>query len=277
MYLALDEGEENQAKQLLIATVELCKRVAAPQKQALYLGLLAEVCWRSGESDRAIVHLGEASEAGEGTTASHAVLMSRMGRYENAGEWLRGFHREEADPMRRLHAMLALARLYWWTQKASEGTRLCAAALEFVRPSNCMGQMAPALVLDACLASDYERAIGHLAEATEHCGRHVIGDVILDVGTLFAADPSETTPDLIQRYLELSENVQDWGILFRVEALRSQLFAHLGDAQAARASLATAHAEVARFREQLKDMALEHRAWIDEHPWIKALPPLDPT
>ena len=59
------DGRESRAQARLRAAARMCEKVGAPKKRALYLGMLAESLWASGEPGAAIAALEQGAPGGE--------------------------------------------------------------------------------------------------------------------------------------------------------------------------------------------------------------------
>src|SRR5690606_3960852 len=101
-----------------------CERAGARQRQAYYLGLLAESLWSSERFSEALEHLATAVVVGEGATLSYALLQARLGLWEESARWLEQFAVGERDPHRRLLAQLTAARVGWWRGDRDGAIRL---------------------------------------------------------------------------------------------------------------------------------------------------------
>jgi len=265
--LARHEGDEKLAQTLLQDAAKLCERVGVPQKQSFYLGLLAESYWMTGHVDRAIQCLEQAVEQGEGVTLSHALLMGRMGNYDDAAGWLVGFRSDEPDPDRRVVATLALARIHWWCGEVSEAKQLCADAVATVEPTGVKHHLLPATVLQYCLNGKLDEAMRGLAAARSHCGQHVIGEVALDVGTMLVLDDGAPIAGQYERYLRMTEVTNDFGLAFRVETIRADLLARLGRNEQSIGAKQRARTQAELLVARLPEM---HQPMFEEHPWVRA-------
>ncbi|HUH01465.1 MAG TPA: protein kinase, partial [Kofleriaceae bacterium] len=176
------EGNEAAAQAHLSEAIAVCHRVGASEKEAFYLGLLAESLWTTGSFARATEVL-ERSIDIAGATLSYALLLVRMGQTETARDLLGRFQEEEPDPDRRLLALIALARIALGRGPPDEARSRCAAALELV-PAEIERFAVPVLVVAACAENDLEGAMVGLETAARSCGRHAYAELVVDVGEL---------------------------------------------------------------------------------------------
>lgn|GEM_PF-4701761 len=263
--LARQKGDELRAQALLGGAVEMCERVNANQKQTFYLGLLAESLWATGDLGRAVDCLERAVEVGDGVTLSHALLMSRMGNFTDAIQWLQRFRESEPDPDRRVMATLALARLWWWQGDLERAKKLCEQAITVLEPTKLQRYLLPAEVLMSCLGGAAGDAVNKPGRAGAHCGAHVLGEMALDVATLLSHRCGEWEPNIAQRFIALTVDVPDRGLAFRIAWVRANLLEQVGDLERAMAVRERARQALCELREVLPEM---HRQMFDEHPWV---------
>ena len=260
------EGREVQAQVHLSAAAQLAEKVGVASRQAFFLGLQAESCWATGDIAEAIDALERGARAARGLTLSHAFLLLHLGSLEEATEWLERFADAEPDPQRRVAARLSLARARWWSGEPVEARQLCSGLRRFLAPTPAPRFMVPVMLLESCLAGDAIRAAALLEEAATRCAPYERAELALDVATLLTDAPAD--PVIVRRFLEISGDVRHRGILYRVEALRSDLYARLDRNEEARASLARARQELDWLSSSLSGEYLER---LRENPWAEAL------
>ncbi len=266
--IARNEGDEQRAQELLREGVVLCERAGVAERQALFLGLLAESLWTTGEVQEAIDSLERAVATGAGVSLSHALLMARMGELQDALAWFQQFMEEDPDPHRRMIATMAAVRASWALGRLGEARAACRAAIEILRPANARPLLTQAETLMACLEGVAARAVDCYLQARIHCGRGVIAEVALDVATCLHDATDDLDADMIRRFLDESADIEDCGLRYRLEDLRAGLFERLGEAELARVALGNARSGVQALLEQ---MPVEHRAMFEAHPWVRAI------
>ncbi len=265
--LERSEGNEEAAQRLLTAAAELCARVNAAQKEALYRGLVAESKWASGAYQEAFSALERAVEVGEGVTLSHALIQMKMGHYAEAAAWLEYFRHREADPDRRLLATLALARVRWSTGQPEEASAIADQACHDLRPMGVPRFLDQAQVLADVIAGRLESAVELLSEP-DRWTRPGYTDALLDLANGFAVH-SDSAPDwLIVKFLQLSPGASDGSSRCRIEDIRSRLFHKLGQQTSSRASLAVAQEEAAAW---IAAVPSEYREGLADHPWVRSV------
>jgi hypothetical protein len=239
----------------------------------LFLGLLAESHWATGDVAEAIDALERGAQAARGLTLSHAFLLLHLGSLEEASEWLERFAGAEPDPQRRAAATLGLARARWWSGEIGEAQRLCDELRRFLAPTPAPRFTLPAMLLESCLSGQAARGLALLEQANTRCAPYERAELVLDVATLLAGSTSE--PQITARFLDVSSDVRHRGILYRVEALRSELFASLDRNEEARRALARARHELEWLSGSLSGEYLERlqeSAWVEAFARLRAVP-----
>ena len=260
------EGREIQAQVHLASAAQLAEKVGVASRQAFFLGLLAESYWATGDVQEAIDALERGARAAKGLTLSHAFLLLHLGSIDEATEWLERFADAEPDPQRRAAARFGLARARWWSGETAEAQRLCADLRRFLAPTPAPRFMVPVMLLDSCLKGEAARAVALLEEAGSRCAPYERAELALDAATFLADAPRDAS--ITRRFLELTGEVRHRGIRYRVEAIRSDLFASLDRNDEARASLARAREELESLSSSLSGEYLER---LQENPWVEAL------
>ena len=260
------EGREVQAQVHLSSAAQLAEKVGVASRQAFFLGLLAESCWATGDVQEAIDALERGARAAKGLTLSHAFFLLQLGSIEEASEWLERFAGAEPDPQRRAAAILGLARARWWSDETEEARRLCAELRRFLAPTPAPRFTIPVMLLESCLEGNAPRAVALLEQASSRCAPGERAELALDAATLLTTSSGD--PAVVRRFLELSAEVHHRGILYRVEALRAELFASLDRNEEARSSLARARQELDWLTSSLSGEYLER---LQENPWVEAL------
>jgi len=266
--VARHAGDEQRAQELLRHGAGLCERAGVAERQAFFLGLLAESLWSTGDVKGAIDCLERAVATGTGVSLSHALLMARMGQLEEAVAWFEQFREEDSDPHRRMVATMAAVRASWSLGRLDEARSACRAALEILRAANARPWLAQAETLMACLEGAASRAVDRYMEARVRCGRDVIAEVALDVATCLHASKDALDEDAIRRFLDESADIEDCGVRFRLEDLRAGLFDRIGEPE--RALIALGHAR-SGVQGLLDHMPPEHRGLFEAHPWVRAI------
>ncbi len=263
------EGNEQAAQSALRAAVELVATAGAPQKQSLYLGALAVSLWATGDVARAVNCLDEAVEIGESVSPSHVALMIRMGQFDSAAQWLDHFRTAAPDPDTRLSAQLDLARILWWQNDAHAARQLCTASMQEV-PREVAIYWLPASILLACIDGDSRLAIDSLVRAQLSCPHNMVEEAMLDVATLLAALPLASKEERAtgQMFLEISKDVKDQGLQFRIDHLRGEIHQRLGRSTDAARCREQSRAGLARLEAELPESA---QAAFAAHPWVLAI------
>ena len=128
-------------------------------------------------------------------------------------------------------------------------------------------RLAPIRALRHALAGEIAPAMDALEEACIACAPAERAEAVLDVGEALVSRGGERAQ--IERYLVLSREVAHRGVRYRVEDLRAELFARIGDAGAARYTLGEARRELERLTERIEGD--DYRERLADHPWVKAL------
>jgi len=260
------EGREVQAQVHLASAAQQAQKVGVASREAFFLGLLAESHWATGDVEEAIESLERGAQAARGLTLSHAFLLLHLGSLEEASEWLERFAGAEPDPQRRAAATLGLSRARWWNGDAGEAQRLCTELRVLLSPTPVPRFTLPVMLLESCLNRQPARALALLEQASARCAPYERAELALDVATLLAESPGE--PAITARFLEVSGDVRHRGILYRVEALRSELFASLDRNEEARQALARARQELEWLCGSLSGEYLER---LQENSWVESL------
>jgi tetratricopeptide (TPR) repeat protein len=260
------EGREVQAQVHLHASAQLAEKVGVASRQALFLGLLAESHWATGDVAEAIDALERGAQAAKGLTLSHAFLLLHLGSLEEASEWLERFARAEPDPQRRAAATLGLARAHWWSGNRTEAQRVCVELRRFLAPTPAPRFTLPVMLLESCVNGQAARAVALLEQASSRCAPYERAELALDVATLLAGTQAE--PAIVRQFIDLSEDVRYRGILYRLEMLRSELLASLDRNEEARRALAKARQELEWLSGSLSGEYLER---LQESPWVDSL------
>lgn len=255
------EGNEAEAQAHLRAAAKMTGQVAAVEKQAFYLGLLAESLWSTGEFADAATSLEQALEVGGGVTMSHGLLMERMGQFERATNVLSAVANEEPDPDRRLIAELALTRLALFTSRVEDAAKHCESARHIV-PDDISRYALPVKVLASCIADDATSALDGLSTAQQICAPYIFAELCVDVGELIARCSSEAYR---QRYADLASGATDRGLRFRIEFLRGLALSENRRASEAEAAFDLARREV---DDMFRVLPEEHHSVLMRHPWI---------
>jgi tetratricopeptide (TPR) repeat protein len=259
------EGREQQAQEHLASAARLAESVGVASRQAFFLGLLAESCWATGDVAAVVDALERGAQAARGLTLSHAFLLLHLGSLDEAIEWLARFADAEPDPQRRAAARLGLARAHWWSGDTGEALRICGELRRFLAPTPAPRFTIPAMLLESCVAGQAARALALLEQAATRCAPYERAELALDIATLLA---SGGEPEITRRFLEISGDVRHRGILYRVEALRSDLFARLDRNEEARTAFLCARQELEWLSAALSG---EYRERLQENPWVEAL------
>jgi tetratricopeptide (TPR) repeat protein len=259
-------GREARAQARLRSAARTCERVGIPNKQALYLGMLAESQWAVGDAGAAIEALEEGAKAASSLTLSHAYVLLHLGQLEDAIDWLGRFADGEPDPQRRAQARLGLARASLWNQQRDAARRECDVALAIVSPTSVPRFALPIQCLRATLDGDLHSAVALLDETAQACAPFERAEAALDVGEgLLTGQPASAD---IVRYLAATRDIAHRGIRYHIEDIRAQLFERLGDVEHARECVSHSHEELDRLLEKLND---EYRGKLESHPWVRSI------
>jgi tetratricopeptide (TPR) repeat protein len=263
------EGDELRAQAYLSDAATMCERVGVSQKQAIYLGLLAESLWASGDVAGTISALERSAHAGDALTLSHAFLLLHLGPIEDAEECLERFIPTETDPHRRYSAELARARSFAWTGRTGEALRRCEALLVEMEDNKVARFYLPARCLNDALVGDFSAALDALEHARGACAPSEYAEAALDVATLLVqADADHAALERFEALVNHDAMPAHLGIRHRLDDLDAEIFRRLGDTDRARASLARSHVELEQIFEQLPE---EYRERLAETPWTQSM------
>ncbi len=246
-------GHGSVAQEHLAAAARMCHEVGAPHKQALYLGMLAESCWLSGEAGQAISSLQQAADAANAATLSHGLILAQLGALEQASEMLEQLRDSDPDPDRRALARLAMARVCWQLGDVASARTTCTEALDILAPTPLPRHVLPAEALMACLDMQPSLALIALRAAKAHCSGAPYDEVIADVGACFLDTPDQLSSDQLRTFLSLSSEPKHAGVRHRILHMRSVIFSHLGDHETGWQCAKDARAAVASLASQLPE------------------------
>jgi tetratricopeptide (TPR) repeat protein len=263
------EGDEARAQAYLRDAAEMCERVGVAKKQAIFLGLLAESLWASGDVAGTIAALEHSAQAGEALTLSHAFLLLHLGPLDDAEECLDRFIPTETDPHRRYAAELARARALAWTGRGAGALRKCDELLAQMEDTKVARFYLPARCLHDALAGQFEAALDALEDARRACAPSAHAELILDVGTALVNGGADR--GTLQRFEALahgSGEAAHLGIRHRLEDLDAEIFRRLGDGERARECLASAQH---RLEDLFAKLPPDYREHLAEHPWTQGM------
>jgi tetratricopeptide (TPR) repeat protein len=227
-------GNERTAQQHLSSAARLCEQVGVPQRHALFLGMLAESYWASGDHRKATDCLERAVAAAEAPTLSHPLVLAQLGALDQAAELLEQFRDADPDPDRRSAARLALARVHWWHGDVSSARKRCADALEVLSPTPLPRFVLPAEALMACLDGQPALAQAALRAARAYCSPAAYDEVAADVGTCLVQLGREVAAEDLEKFLAATMESSNEGVRFRVLYLRARVHELLGQTARAR-------------------------------------------
>jgi hypothetical protein len=245
------------------------QEVGVGQKEALYLGMLAESYWTSGFAAKTIEALARAAEVGEGATLSHPLVMMQLGAWEQAGDLLVRFRDADPDPDRRAVGRLSLARIRWWQGDEESARTLCSEALELLSPTPLPSHILPAEALMACLDRQPSVAIASLRAAGAHCSPAIYDEIATDVGTYFAEADDIPAP-IMATFLDATKRPMHCGVKYQLHWLRSRMFAKLHQPAREREDAFEASVSAQAIARQLDGDYLET---FLTNPWVRNILP----
>ncbi|HTJ45445.1 MAG TPA: tetratricopeptide repeat protein, partial [Kofleriaceae bacterium] len=243
-----------------------CERVGVPNKQALYLGMLAESLWTVGESGAAIAALEEGAQAASALTLSHAFILLQLGQLDDAVAWLEQFVGGEPDPQRRAVARLGLARAHAWSGRVADARAQCDEALAILEPTPVPRFVLPVRSMRNALDGKLDALVETLDAIESACAPYEFGEAVLDAGE--ALVEHDARGGLVARYLSIAGRAAHRGLRYRIEDLRATLFERIGDNEGARECVQRSHHELDRLLDRMND---EYRERMADHPWVKAI------
>jgi eukaryotic-like serine/threonine-protein kinase len=258
-------GHERRAQDLLEQAVRLCERVGVGQRQALYMGFLAESYWFSGAIPEALDRLADGAELA-GFTLSHALLLVDLGGYDEAMSWLGRFAESEPDAHRRVAALMALTRVHWQQRRLDDAKRTCDRALEILEKSPADRFWLPAAVLTHALRGEVDSALAALERARDRTSPYLFAEAAIDVGRALAIGGAAESA--MRLFLSLTEGVQHGGIGYHLVDLRSRLLARCGLLHEAQETWQRAKTTAAELIAALPE---DSATRVHQHPWIQEL------
>jgi tetratricopeptide (TPR) repeat protein len=261
------EGDEGRAQAYLAHAAEMCARVGVTRRQAVFLGLLAESLWASGDVAGAIAALERSAQADEALTLSHALLQIHLGPVSHAEAGLDRFIPIEMDPHRRYFAQLGRARTWAWTERRSDALRLCDELLAEMAATKVARFYLPVRCLRNALAGDLEAAIDALEQMRGVSSPAERAEATLDVGTLLLLT-HEAPPATSERFVALGDDAsppRHLGLQHRLDDVHAEIHGRLGNLD-----LSASLRERARvgFEELLARLDSPDRERLLQHPWL---------
>jgi hypothetical protein len=242
----------------------VCRDVGVKQKEALFLGMLAESYWVSGEFALALAALQRAAEIAEGVTLSHPLVLAQLGALDQAADLLERFRDADPDPDRKAVGRLALARVRWWQEDHEAAKIACADALNILAPTPLPSHVLAAEALSACLDDQPAIALTALRAASVHCSPATYDEIVLDIGSYLVAHIEEIAPDQLRSFLQLSRTAWHRGVRYRVLTIRERIHRNFGETALAAQCASEAVSDVRALADQLDD---DFRDVLLTNPW----------
>jgi tetratricopeptide (TPR) repeat protein len=258
-------GHERRAQELLEQSARVCERIGIKQRQALYLGFLAESYWASGAMSEALERLEDAAELA-GFTLSHALLIADLGGYDEALPWLLRFAVSEPDAHRRVAALTATARIHWQERRIDEAAAACDRALEVLARSPADRFWLPAAALSHAVRGEIDHALAALERARDKTSPYLFAEAAIDVGRALTLG---SAPESAARlFLSITSGAHHGAIGYHLDDLRSRLMTSCGLLHEAQETWQRARATATELIAALPDDYVER---LRRHPWIQEL------